>query len=115
MLYIFDQQTGTLAALGVMLDCVLSLLRQWTLRSHTGTELTAGPLRSATENHTPSFDTFPPRASAIIYGALLSLILLYMIASQSPIAGLISRICIVLGSQPIQANKLAPGRTCRSM
>ncbi len=32
MLYIFDQQKGTLAAVGVTLDCVFSLLRQWTLR-----------------------------------------------------------------------------------
>ena len=39
MLYIFDQQKGTLSALGVMLDCVFSLLRQWTLRPHFGIEL----------------------------------------------------------------------------
>jgi hypothetical protein len=81
MLYIFDQQKGTLAALGVMLDCVLSLLRQWTLRPHIGTELPAAPLRSPTADHIPSFetlDTFQPRASAIINGTLLSLILFYM-------------------------------------
>src|ERR1035437_3183849 len=81
MLYIFDQQKGTLAALGVMLDCVFSLLRQWTLRPHTGIELSVAPLPSPTADHIPSFktlDTFRPRASTIINGAVLSLILFCM-------------------------------------
>jgi hypothetical protein len=81
MLYIFDQQRGPLATLGVMLDCVVSLLRQWTLRPHIDAELPAAPLRSPMTEHIPSFatlDTFQPRASAIIYGTLLSLILFYM-------------------------------------
>ena len=81
MLYIFDQQRGTLAALGVLLDCVRSLLRQWTLRPHVGIDLLAPPLRSPTSDHIPSFeslDTFQPPPSAMIHGALLSLILLYM-------------------------------------
>lgn len=87
MLYIFDQQTGRLAALGVMLDCILSLLRQWTLRRHIGTELPASPLRNPTADHIPSFeslDAFQPRASAIIPGALLSLILFYMTVLAIP-------------------------------
>lgn len=82
MLHIFDQQKGTLAALDVMLDCVFSLLRQWTLRPHTGVELPASPLLlSPIADHIPSFetlDTFRPRASAIINGAVLSLILFCM-------------------------------------
>lgn len=80
MLYIFDQQKGTLAALRVMLDCVFSLLRQWTLPPHIGVE-SAAPLLSPAADHIPSFDTldpFRPRASAIIHGAVLSLILFCM-------------------------------------
>jgi hypothetical protein len=78
MLYIFDQQKGTLSALGVMLDCVFSLLRQWTLRPHIGIELRAAPLLSPAADHIPSFETldlFRPRATAIINGTVLSLIL----------------------------------------
>src|SRR5450631_4626877 len=77
MLYIFDQRKGMLAALGLMLDCVFSLLRQWTLRPHVGIDLPTAPLRSLTSDHIPSFETlesFQPRASALIHGTLLSLI-----------------------------------------
>jgi hypothetical protein len=81
MLYIFDQQKGTLSALAVMLDCVFSLLRQWTLRPHMSIELPAAPLLSPAADHIPSFETldpFRPRVSAIINGAVLSLILFCM-------------------------------------
>jgi hypothetical protein len=81
MLYIFDQQKGRLAALSFMLDCVFSLLRQWMLRPHIGVELPAAPLLSQTADHIPSFetlDTFCPRASAIINGTVLSLILFWL-------------------------------------
>jgi hypothetical protein len=81
MLYIFDQQKGPLSALGVMLDCVFSLLRQWTLRPHIGIDLPAAPSLSPATDHIPSFETldpFRPRASAIINGAVLSLILFCM-------------------------------------
>jgi hypothetical protein len=80
MLYIFDQRKGTLSALGAMLDCVVSLLRQWTLRPHIGIELPAAPLSPAAD-HIPSFktlDPFRPRASAIIDGTVLSVILFCM-------------------------------------
>lgn len=83
MLSIFDQQKATPAALGLLLDCFFSLLRQWTLRPHVGTELPAAPLRNATVDHIPSFetlDTCQPRTSAIINGTVLSLILFYLIA-----------------------------------
>ena len=86
MQYIFDQQTGRLAALGVTLDCVLSLLRQWTLRPHIGFDLVAAP-GSSTSDHIPSFeslDTFQPRVSAMIHGALLSMILLYITVFAVP-------------------------------
>jgi hypothetical protein len=81
MLYIFDQQKGALAVLSAMLDCSFSLLRQWTLRPHTGIELFAAPVPSPTADHIPSFgtlDPFRPRALAILNGAVLSLILFCM-------------------------------------
>lgn len=87
MLYIFDQQRGTPAALGVAADCVFSLLRQWTLRPHVGFDLLVPPLPSSTSHYIPSFeslDTFQPRASAMIHGALLSLILLYITVFAVP-------------------------------
>jgi hypothetical protein len=83
MLSIFDQQKGKLAAFGLMLDCVFSLLRQRTLRSHIDTELPAAAPRTPTLEHIPSFqsfDTFQPRTPAMIHGALLSLILFFMTA-----------------------------------
>ena len=80
MMYIFDQQKGTLAALGVTLDCVFSLLRQWTLRPHVGIDLPAASLESQAGDYIPSFgilEPFQPCASAIIHGMVLSLILFY--------------------------------------
>jgi len=81
MLYVFDQQKGTLAALGVMLDCVVSLFRQWALRPRNSIELSVAPLPTPTAGHIPSFetlDTFRPRTSALINGAILALILFCM-------------------------------------
>jgi hypothetical protein len=81
MLYVFDQRKGTLPALVVMLDCVFSLLRQWTLRPHIGIEPPAAPLLTSAADHIPAFeilDPFRPRATAIINGAVLSLILFCM-------------------------------------
>jgi len=91
MLYIFDQQKGILAVLGVVLDCLHSLFRQWILRPHLGVKQSVPALQSPAANHMPSFetfDTFPPRKSAIIYGAVLSLILLYVIVSAVPYSGI---------------------------
>ena len=87
MLYIFDQQRGMLDALGVTVDCVFSLARQWTVRPHITTQLTASPLRSPAPDHIPSFgsfDTVLPRTSAIIHGALLSLIVFYLTVIAIP-------------------------------
>jgi hypothetical protein len=81
MLYIFDQQKGVRPEIGLMVDCVHSLLRQWTLRAHNGIEVPAAPLLSPTAEHVPLFqtlDSFRPRASAIINGSGLSLILFCM-------------------------------------
>jgi len=79
MLYIFDQQKGALAGLGVLFDCVLSLLRQWTLRPNTGID--ASVIASPTADHIPCFETidpFRPRTSAIINGPVISVLLLAM-------------------------------------
>jgi len=87
MQYIFDQQRGTLDRVGVTLDCVFSLLRQWTLRPHTSTELAAFPLPTPAADHIPSFESFDtvlPRTSAIIHGALLSLIVFYLTVIAIP-------------------------------
>ena len=87
MLCIFDQQRGTPAAITVTLDCFLSLLRQWMLRPNGGAELPAPPLRTPAADHIPLFeslDPFQPRTSAIIHGALLSLILFYMTVISIP-------------------------------
>lgn len=83
MLYIFDQQQGIVAALGLMLDGFFSLVRQWRLGPHNGVKLSSAPLGNLTSEHIPSFETFntfQPRKSAIIHGAVLSLVLFYMMA-----------------------------------
>jgi len=83
MLSIFDQEQRRLAALGLMLDCVFSLLKQWTLRPHVDKGLPAAASRTPTVDHIPSFqsfDSFQPHTSAIIHGALLTVILFYMTA-----------------------------------
>ena len=60
MLYIFDQQKGTLAGVGMLFDCVVSLLRQWALRPNTGIEASVVTLPSPTGDHIPSFETINP-------------------------------------------------------
>lgn len=78
MLYAFDQQKRALAELGVMLDCVVSLFRQWALRPHSSVELSVAPLTTRAADHIPLFETLdssPPRASALVNGAVLSLVL----------------------------------------
>src|SRR5579863_4006661 len=78
MLAIFDQQRGTQAALGLVLDSVCSLLRQWILRPQFLTELPTTSLRQAVPDGIPSLislDSFRPRASAVVHGMVLSLAL----------------------------------------
>lgn len=78
MLSIFDQQSGKLPALGLMLDCICSLLRQWILRSQLWIELpAASPVRSPSDDiHSfVTLGTFRPRTSALIHGTVLSLTL----------------------------------------
>lgn len=81
MLYVFDQQKGARAALHMILDCVVSLVRQWAFRPHSGIELSVASLPTPAADHIPLFktlDSFRPRPSALINGAVLSLILFCM-------------------------------------
>ncbi|HEX5316999.1 MAG TPA: hypothetical protein VFX22_10155, partial [Candidatus Kapabacteria bacterium] len=58
---------------------------------HIRIKSSAAPLQDPAADHTPlfeTFDAFPPRASAIIYGALLSLVLLYAIVFAIPYSGI---------------------------
>lgn len=78
MLYIFDQQRGTRAAFGLVLDSFLSLLRQWTFRPHVGISPPTTSVVQPTSNGILSFatlDNFRPRTSAIVHGMVLSIIL----------------------------------------
>src|SRR5215472_7315700 len=78
MLYIFDQQRGTLAAFGLVLDSFLSVWRQWTFRLHFGIGLTTTSVVQQTANGAPLFatlDNFRPRTSAIVHGMVLSILL----------------------------------------
>lgn len=72
---IFDEADCGLAEAALLADAVLSLLRQWSLRPQFGEE---SPLVAAGEG-TPLFsvlDKNKPRASALVYGALLSVLVL---------------------------------------
>ena len=78
MLYIFDQQRGTLTAFALVLDSFLSVLRQWEFRLHLRIGPTTASVVHQTSNGAPSFatvDNFRPRTSAIIHGMVLSIIL----------------------------------------
>jgi hypothetical protein len=78
MLYIFDQQRGTRAAFGLVLDSFFSLLRQWTSRPHIWVGVSRISVVEPTSNGAPSFatlDNFRPRMSTIVYGMLFSILL----------------------------------------
>jgi hypothetical protein len=75
MLSIFDQAQGPLEAARLLGDAVISLLRQWALRP----EFLKEPAVPATPNGTPLFHTFEsskPRTEALLYGGLMSLLVL---------------------------------------
>ena len=81
MLSIFDQQSGTVSALRVLADGLLSLLRQWILRPNFPSELAAYPVPPAIPDGIPFFatlDAFRPRPSAVINGVVLSAVLFCM-------------------------------------
>jgi hypothetical protein len=68
---IFDCAQSPSAEVGLFVDAVLSLLRQWSLRPQFWEQ----PQLAAVADGTPLFhtlDSFKPRATALFYGALLS-------------------------------------------
>jgi len=72
---IFDHAESDRVALGLLADAVVSLARQWTLRPHFWEE----PRLAAAGQGAPLFnmlDSNKPRASALIYGALMSAMVL---------------------------------------
>ena len=74
MLSIFDETEGTGERLGLLLDGLISLARQWGLRPHFGEE----PSR-VTANGAPLFCSLGPsmpRTPALAYGALMSALVL---------------------------------------
>jgi hypothetical protein len=74
---IFDEADSGLAEAGLLADAILSLLRQWSLRPQFWEE---SPLAGAGPGQgTPIFsvlDKSKPRAAALVYGALLSALVL---------------------------------------
>jgi hypothetical protein len=73
MLSIFDHSVGKPAALRLLVDGLVSLARQWALRSEFRHELS--PAQEPGADDIPSFytlDPFRPRAGAVIHGLVLS-------------------------------------------
>lgn len=78
MLSIFDHEQAGLAAFRLLLDGLVSLTRQWTLRQEFWRELPANQALQPTPIGVPSFSTidpFRPRSAAVVPGALLSIAL----------------------------------------
>lgn len=75
MLCIFDEEAGLFKRLRLVLDCLRSAGKQWTLRPEFWFGI---PSRAAAQLHSgvPSFsslDPFRPRTSAVIHGMVLSI------------------------------------------
>jgi len=73
MLSIFDQNAGRSEAFRLLVDGLVSLFRQWTLRPEFWHELS--PAQQPASDGIPSFcslDPFRPRAGALIHGLVLS-------------------------------------------
>jgi hypothetical protein len=76
MLSIFDLTKGRLSAFRLLMDSILSLIRQWTLRPEFWNESGSAPAQQAAFDGVPSFCTlnpFRPRAAAVIPGLMLSM------------------------------------------
>ncbi len=75
-LSIFDHTKGTLPAFRLLMDSILSLIRQWTLRPEFWNESVSAPAQQAALDGVPSFCTlspFRPRAAAVVPGLILSM------------------------------------------
>jgi hypothetical protein len=74
MLSLFDRAQGKLDSFRLLMDSLISLARQWTLRQEFWYEGCLSPIPPPAHG-TPSFrtlDPFRPRASAVIHGVMLS-------------------------------------------
>ena len=80
MQWIFDQVNTRSERASLLVDGLLSLARQWTLRSGFWGAPPAMPAQSPATNHLPlfyTFDKFKPRTGALIHGALLAVALFW--------------------------------------
>ena len=76
LLSIFDQAKGRLSAFRLLMDSILSLIRQWTLRPEFWNDSVSAPARQGALDGMPSFCTlspFRPRTAAVIPALILSL------------------------------------------
>jgi hypothetical protein len=74
MLSIFDQEKKRLAAVRLLIDCFVSLSRQWALRPEFWYDLPA-PSQHPAPDGIPSFYTiapFRPRNAAVVHGLVIS-------------------------------------------
>ena len=75
MLSIFDSTKGRLPRFLLLLDSILSLTRQWTLRQEFWNELPTASRKQVALDGMPCFSTldpFRPRAAALIHGLVLT-------------------------------------------
>ena len=75
MLSILDHTKGRRPRYRLLMDAVLSLLRQWTIRSEFWNDVSTVPSRQVAPDGLPSFsslDPFRPRASAVVHGVVLT-------------------------------------------
>jgi hypothetical protein len=76
ILSIFDQAKGQLSGFRLLMDSMLSLVRQWTLRPEFWRESVSAPASQAALDGIPSFCTinpFRPRTAAVVPGLVLSI------------------------------------------
>jgi hypothetical protein len=78
MLAIFDQVQGTRPKFSLLMDGIVSLLRQWALRPEFWHEISRSSAVQPTTDGIPTFstlDAFRPRTYAVINGMVLSVVL----------------------------------------
>jgi len=76
ILSIFDQAKGKLSGFQLLMDSMLSLIRQWTLRPEFWRKSVSAPTPHAALDGIPSFGTlnpFRPRAAGVVPGLILSI------------------------------------------
>ena len=78
MLSIYDHSTGRLWSLRLLLDAIVSLVRQWILRPEFRLQTSPSSAPQPAVDGTPSFlslDPFRPHTSAMIHGIVISIAL----------------------------------------